>query len=190
MKTVCQRFSYFLPLLVLCFAIACNNTPSSTEVTGNTPPPTSDAKHGEANPDKYVTVRLTADLSQLSDNQKNMLPLLIQAAQIMDDCFWYEAYGDKASLLKDLDNERLRAFAAINYGPWDRLDDNKPFLPGIGDKPAGANFYPHDMTKEEFEAADLAGKESLYTLIRRDQAGNLMTVPYREHFKEPMQQAA
>ena len=85
---------------------------------------------------------------------------------------------------------KVRRFVKINYGPWDRLDGNAPFVDGVGAKPLGANYYPADMTKAEFEAADLSGKDSLYTFLRRDKSGKLKVVPYREQFKQPMQHAA
>ena len=138
---------------------------------------------------QYETVRLTTDLSQLSDSQKQLIGLLIDASKIMDNLFWYEAYGDKDAFLAGLD-EQTRAYATINYGPWDRLDDNKPFIAGVGEKPLGANYYPADMTKEEFELAELPDKESLYTFIRRNEDGTLKTVPFHEAFKEPVTQAA
>ncbi|MEQ8474004.1 MAG: Zn-dependent hydrolase [Marinoscillum sp.] len=132
----------------------------------------------------YKKVRLTADVAKLSDNEKKMIPKLIEAAKIMDELFWHEAYGSKDSLLSSLSDEATKAYVRINYGPWDRLDDNKPFLDGVGAKPAGANFYPADMTKEEFEAADLEGKTSLYTFIRRDEDGKLKTVAYNQMFAD------
>ncbi|QEG38281.1 dipeptidyl-peptidase 3 family protein [Roseimaritima ulvae] len=140
--------------------------------------------------DQYAPVRLTTDLSQLSDREKQMLPLLIEAADIMDRCFWYEAYGDREQLLQSIDSPVARKFARINYGPWDRLDGNSPFIPGVGEKPAGANFYPTDMTKEEFNAVKLPGKDSQYTFLRRDAAGALTVVPYHRHFKAEVKQAA
>src|SRR3546814_7813633 len=75
---------------------------------------------------------LTTDLSALSENQKQMIPLLIDAARIMDSLFWYEAYGRRDSLLDALDDERsgeagaIQEYVRINYGPWDRLDNNRP----------------------------------------------------------------
>lgn len=139
---------------------------------------------------KYVPVRLTTDAGQLTDKQKQMIPVLIEAGKIMDELFWYEAYGRKDSLLEVLTNEKLERYLTINYGPWDRLAGNEPFIYGVGPKPAGANFYPADMTKEEFEAAQLEDKASLYTFLRRDEAGNLITVPYREQFAQQVQKAA
>lgn len=133
---------------------------------------------------KYTPFKLEADLSSLDDNYKKMIPLLIEAAKIMDDLFWYEAYGDQEQLMISLKDDKLKAYSMINYGPWDRLSGNSPFVKGIGDKPAGANFYPKDMTKEEFEAAELEGKSGLYNFIRRNDEGALISVPYHEHFKE------
>ncbi len=138
----------------------------------------------------YTSVRLTSDMKGLSEKEKQMIPLLIQASDIMDKLFWYEAYGKRDSLLNSLSSEAARQYVNINYGPWDRLDNNKPFLPGVGPKPAAANFYPADMTKAEFEHANLPDKTSQYTFLRRDAAGKLITVPYHVQFKEEVRQAA
>lgn len=140
--------------------------------------------------EQYARVRLTTDVAQLSAGQRQMIPLLIRAARIMDDCFWYEAYGDRQALIRSIDDPATRRFAQINYGPWDRLNGNEPFVEGVGEKPPGANFYPVDMTKEEFAAAALPGKDSQYTFIRRNQQGQLIAVPYRQQFADAMQRAA
>ena len=131
---------------------------------------------------QYVPVDLTTDLAQLTEAERSMIPLLIDAAKLMDECFWYEAYGDGPHLLDSIDDPGLRQFAKINYGPWDRLDGNRAFIDGVGPKPPGANFYPRDMTKEEFDTADLTGKDGLYSFIRRTENGELKVVPYREQF--------
>ena len=142
------------------------------------------------NTSKYEEVILTSDLSHLTADQKEMVRLLIQAGEIMDELFWYEAYGEKEMLLRDLADDAIREFVRINKGPWDRLENNAPFLEGVGPKPAGANFYPHDMTKEEFEAADLPGKEGLYNFIRRDENGRLIAVPYHKQFGAQIAEAS
>ena len=139
---------------------------------------------------KYVPVRLTTDMGKLSGKQKQMIPVLIEAGKIMDELFWYEAYGEKEELLNSLNNEGLKRYATINYGPWDRLEGNEPFINGVGAKPAGANYYPTDMDKEEFNNAALEDKSSLYTFLRRDESGMLMTIPYREQFAEQVQKAS
>ncbi|WP_439880037.1 dipeptidyl-peptidase 3 family protein [Pontibacter sp. MBLB2868] len=140
--------------------------------------------------DMYTDVRLSADLSKLSENEKKMLPLLIEAGDIMNQLFWYEAYGKRDSLMAALDSAPLKRFVQINYGPWDRLNNNEPFIAGVGPKPEAANFYPADMTKEEFEKADLKDKTSQYTFLRRDANGKLITVPYHVQFKDEVKRAS
>ena len=139
---------------------------------------------------QYVAVELTMDVSKLSASDRKMIPLLIEAAKIMDDCFWYEAYGNRDQLLGSISDSDLRRFAEINYGPWDRLDGNRPVVPGFAGKPPGANFYPTDMSKDEFERAELTGKDGLYTFIRRRPDGSLTVVPYRVQFADAMKRAA
>ncbi len=139
---------------------------------------------------KYVTVKLTADISKLTENEQKMLPLLIKAANKMNDLFWYEAYGDKNELLNSITDEDTKEFTIINYGPWDRLDGNKPFVEGVGAKPAGANFYPKDMTKEEFEAATIENKSSIYNFVRRDSLGKLYSIPYHKQFEKEVKEVS
>jgi hypothetical protein len=145
----------------------------------------------------YVEVVLTSDLfGELSERERAMLPLLIEACGEMDAIFWQEAYGDRQALLGAIDDAEVRLFAQVNYGPWDRLAGNAPFLAGVGPKPAGAQFYPADMTTEEFEAACAESPEragalrSQYSLVRRDGAGRLVAVPYHEAFADHVGRAA
>jgi hypothetical protein len=139
---------------------------------------------------QYTTVRLTTDLAKLSQNERKMIPLLIDAARSMDAIFWRQAYGNRDSLLGTLPDPGTRRYAEINYGPWDRLDNNAPFVEGVGPKPAGAGFYPRDLTKEEFEKAAAKAPalakalRSQYTVIRRDSAGGLTAVPYHEAYAD------
>ena len=145
---------------------------------------------------KYTSVELTADLSGLSENQKLMLPLLIEAADAMDAGFWRQAYGDKEALLSSIEDESVRRFVEINYGPWDRLANNEPFVEGAGAKPKGAAFYPADMTKEELEQAAATSEEaaeglmSLYTVVERDSDGGLVSIPYSQVYGDLYQVAA
>jgi hypothetical protein len=140
--------------------------------------------------EEYAPFKLTTDLSVLTENQREMLPLLFEAADIMNEIFWMEAFGNKDKLFTGNLDEYTKKFIEINYGPWERLNNNEPFLPGYGEKPAGANFYPKDMTKDEFEAWDEASKTSQYTLIRRDENGNLKAIPYHVAFEEKVNKAA
>ena len=139
----------------------------------------------------YHQVPLTADLSHLSKNQKHMLSKLIDASEIMDDLFWKQAFfGDKKAFLQQFSNEELKAFAAINYGPWDRLNGDAPYLSGFGEKAAGAEFYPQDMTKAEFATADFADKDGLYSVVERTKSGNLTATPYSEKYQAELTNAA
>ncbi len=144
-----------------------------------------------ARPEVYADFLLTSDLSGLSDGQRQMLVLLIEASQIMDDLFWRQAFGDGyETWLDSIGVDDVRRYAEINYGPWDRLADDQPFVDGFGPKPLGATFYPEDMTREEFEAADFADKTGLYSFVRRDADGNLFTVPYHVEFATELAAAA
>ncbi len=134
----------------------------------------------------YAPFALTADMSSLSDNQRSMIRLLVKASDIMDELFWHQTYGDKTELLNSIEDETERRFAVINYGPWDRLDGDAPFVSGVGDKPPGANLYPKDMTREEFETADIDDKTGLYSLIRRNDDGQLVSVPYHVAYADQL----
>lgn len=139
----------------------------------------------------YHPMELTADLSHLSDRQRHMIELLIEASEIMDELFWQQAYpGDKQQLLASIIDPAARKFAEINYGPWDRLNSNQAFLQGVDAKPAGANYYPADMSKAEFEQAEFAGKIDLYSMVRRDEQGQLVAIPYNVMFAEQLGRAA
>ncbi len=143
---------------------------------------------------RYRTVQLTADLSHLNSNQKEMLGHLIQAAQQMDECFWYQALGDRDQY--ELPDEDLKEHFQINYGPWDRLQNNQPFLPQAGPKPAGANFYPRDMSKQDFEEYLIqnpdkaAAMKSQYTFVRRGESGELRPIDYSVQLARPFTAAA
>ena len=138
----------------------------------------------------YAEVSLTADLSHLSQGDREAIVHLLDAAKIMDALFWKQVWGDKQDLLAKIEDPATRRFVEINYGPWDRLDNDKAFVEGIDERPPGARFYPADMSKAEFEAADLPGKDSLYTLIRRDDAGELFVVPYHQAYESELAEAA
>jgi hypothetical protein len=140
--------------------------------------------------DIYATVRLTADLSQLDERQKQMIPLLIEASKIMDGLYWLQAVGDRETFLAGIDDPRARRFAEINYGPWDRLAADQPFIETYGPKPLGAQFYPEDMSKQEFEAWQQDGKDGLYSLVRRNPEGQLTLQPYHEAYAPQLEAAA
>lgn len=181
----------------LCLAIAATLAlglgackPSQDAPTGSSLSASEPASDIAAKVARYAEVPLTADLSHLGEGDRKAIDLLLQAGAITDDLFWKQVWGDKQALLAGIEDPATRRFVEINYGPWDRLDNDAPFVAGIGPRPPGARFYPEDMTKAEFEAADLPGKDSLYTLIRRDDAGKLMVVPYHEAYRAELQQVA
>lgn len=135
--------------------------------------------------EEYAYFDLTADLSKLSESEKQLLPIFFEIGQIMDDLFWEQTFGDK-SLLDTISDQWMKEYAMINYGPWDRLDEEKPFVPGYGKRPVMGNYYPQDITKEEFDAYTDPLKSSHYTVLRRDEKGNLVTVGYYEAYKEKL----
>ena len=161
---------------------------------------------------RYTTVPLVVDSSALTPKERQMLPILMDAAHMMDPIFRMQAYASYDSLMLATADSNTRRLIAINYGPWDRLDSETPFVLGVGAKPAGANFYPADMSKAEFEAAIGAGTKArgdslkgLYTLVRRgtgaaggamggamggDPGGALDAVPYHVAFKSYHEAAA
>lgn len=131
----------------------------------------------------YAPFTLTADLSVLTDDEKALIPIFIQIADVMDELYWDQYFGaENRAALDTLKDPAMKAFANIQYGAWDRLDSEKPFLPGYGERPAGANFYPKDITKEEFLAWKEPLKESQYTMVRRDEKGALKAIPYHEYY--------
>ena len=145
---------------------------------------------------QYATVKLGTDTTVLTPDERKMLPLLIDAAREMNAPFWMETYGDKDSLMRHVTGADARQLVEINYGPWNRLANNAPFVPEIGAKPAGANYYPAGMTKEEFDSAAATSKargdslKSLYTMVRRDANGRLTAVPYAKMFVKEHEAAA
>ncbi|GAA0369274.1 hypothetical protein GCM10009092_36920 [Bowmanella denitrificans] len=187
--------------ITLCMAMAsglligCSQPAKQTEQTTTQPQATASAPELlqglGSRLDIYYPVDLSSDLSHLSQRQKQMLSLLIDAAKVMDDLFWKQAFGqDKAQFLQSIQDDKVRQFADINYGPWDRLNGDKPFLSGFAEKPLGAEFYPEDMSKAEFEASDFADKQGLYSMVVRDDKGTLKAIPYSQYFKAELTQAA
>ncbi|MBW6459375.1 MAG: Zn-dependent hydrolase [Bacteroidales bacterium] len=183
----------------MAFAISCQQ-PSTSEaqmekdysgtVTGEDNLEPVDAEHVAQRLGIYAPFALTADISHLSEREKQMLSIMFDVADIMDELFWMQAMGPKEPFLARLQDQTAKDFAMINYGPWDRLDGNIPFIANVGPKPKGANFYPVDMTKEEFEAFDNPDKTNLYTLIRRKDDGSLRAVWYHQAYETQLKKAS
>lgn len=135
---------------------------------------------------EYAVVKLTADISILSESEKKILPILFDAADIMDDLYWQQACPNKNELLSKIKDEDTKKFFVINYGPWEHLNNNLPFIDGVGNKPDGSNFYPLNMKKEEFEKLNSSDKTSWYTIISRNEKGELISIPYSKYYYEKL----
>lgn len=170
--------------------MACSPTNNSTVTSAGLPAAVL-VDGAEHRLDIYKSVQLSADLSHLTAKQQQIIGLLIDASVIMDNLFWQQAYpGNREQFMARIKEPAVRAFAEINYGPWDRLSNDQPFIQGYTDKPLGANFYPADMSREEFNAFASDDKDSLYTVLRRNEAGDLYTIPFSELYAEELQRAA
>ena len=144
----------------------------------------------QAHLNKFKEIALTADLSGLGDKEREIISLWIDVADLMDEIFWLQSYGDPESLLQGISNEQLRHYSLIHFGPWDRISGNEPFVEGYGKKAPGARFYPTDMSVQEFEALADPSKTSPYTLIGRDQSGGLVCIPYDKAYEMQHREAA
>ena len=156
---------------------------------------------------RFAPTPLRVDTSKLSSGDQQALVKLIAAGRIMDDIFLVQYWSGNTALYSRLQKDtsalgkaRLKYFW-INKSPWSILDNYKAFLPGVpSEKPKGANFYPEDMTREEFEAwvSTLPKEEQeqgkgFFTVIRRksgDNAKGLIAVPYSEEYKAELTRAA
>ncbi len=189
-----MRLPSFNPLLIACLAslalAACQRSAEPASPTPESNAPATTTSYAQQHAGDYAVVPLKADLSAFDDNGKRMIALLVQASQVMDDLYWQQSWPDKAALLAKAPDDATRALIGFNFGPWDRLVEDTPLLPGIGPRPAGGVFYPKDMTKDEFEKANLKDKASWYTLLRRNGAGKLITVPYHQAYKPDLERAA
>ncbi|MDH4196451.1 MAG: peptidase, partial [Candidatus Aminicenantes bacterium] len=149
---------------------------------------------------KYAPTEIGVDAALVGAEDRQVLAKLLAAARRIDGLFWKQSYPEGLQLKAELekssdpaDKDYLR-FLLLNYGPFDRADENRPFL-GTDPKPAGANFYPRDMSKEEFEAhvaahpEDKEAFESPFTVIRRRE-GKLVAVPYSEEYRADLEPLA
>ena len=161
-------------------AVGCGGKKSNTDCPAN--------PEIQQKVDEYAEFELTSDLiGGLSDNEKQLVKIFIEIGQVMDDIYWDEYFGyANREAIDTLCDPAMRAFARIQYGAWDRLDSEHPFLPGYGERPAGCNFYPVDMTAEEFAALDDPRKDDQYSVIRRDADGKLFVLPYHEAYREEL----
>jgi hypothetical protein len=181
-----------LLVFTLATVVACSReqAPQPTvQTTQTTADP--EAKKLESMAARFAPVDLTADVAALPANERQVLTKLVQAAKVFDALFLRQVWEGNESMLLDLARDgsplgRARQhYFLINKGPWSRLDDNAPFIPGAPPKPPQANFYAAGATKAEIEAwlktlpeAEHKRATGFFTTIRRGPDGRLIAVPY------------
>jgi hypothetical protein len=143
---------------------------------------------------RFAPTELTADTSTLPLSDRKALAKIIAAAKYFDPLYRRQIWSGNEALLRKLERRMDPGWAhyfLINAGPWSQLDDNKPFVEGVGPRPPQANFYPADMTKEEFNSwlaglseAEKAKATGYFYVIRRNAARKLKAVPYNEEYRE------
>ena len=147
---------------------------------------------------RFAPAKIGADTARLDEGDRKALAKLLEAAHVVDELYleqaWSGNFGLRAELRQDkseLGKARLRYFE-LNKGPWSGIDGHAAFLPGVpAHKPAGANFYPTEMSKEAFEkwAKAHPGADGFFSVIR--QKGNSFeAIPYSKAYAEPLQKLA
>ena len=153
---------------------------------------------------RFAPTELTADVSKLSPKDRQALDKSIAAAKLLDPLFLRQVWSGNEALEKKLQADKTAAgrqrlhYFYINDGPWSRLDDKEPFIEGVPkEKPLQANYYPDDMTKDEFNAwlqtlpeADKHKATGFFHLIRRGPDKKLTLVPYSQAYKDILEPAA
>ena len=152
---------------------------------------------------RFAPTVLTANTARLSPNDRKALQKIIAAAKLYDALYLRQIWSGNESLQKKLEADktplgRLRLhYFMINKGPWSQLDENEPFIEGVPPRPPQANFYPDDMTKDEFNSwlsslseTDKAKATGYFYVIRRDAGGKLKPVPYSEEYEQYLKPAA
>jgi hypothetical protein len=153
---------------------------------------------------RFAPTPVEVDTSGLSPGDQKALIKLIQAARVLDRLFMQQLWSGNLALYQKLQQDktplgqaRLHYFR-LNKGPWSDIDEYKAFLPGVpARKPPGANFYPEDMSKEEFESwtktlspESKAAAEGFFTVIRRDETHKLRYLPYSAEYNRDLLPAA
>lgn len=180
MKT--KVLSISIMITIAAFAISCKNK-KTQEVKEEIEPQKSEL---QLKVEEFAYVDLNSPhIAQLSENEKQLIRIFVEIADIMDQLFWKQTFGDK-SILDTVQDPYAKEFVKINYGPWERLNGDAPFIENYGKKFLGCQYYPQDMTKEEFDAFKDPNKNSLYTVLRRNEDNSLKTVWYKDEYKEEL----
>ncbi|MCZ4696295.1 Zn-dependent hydrolase [Ancylomarina euxinus] len=179
-----KRYNLFsLCILLVLFSItACQPNKKEVQTTKDTV-----MQRKLAN---YAKVKLSADLSSLSEGHAKLFSHLLKAADAIDELYWLQAYGDKNELLNKMgDDPDIKAYAMINYGPWDRLDGNAPFTDDYPPRPLGVGFFPNDMNQNDFFAIPGNDKFEPFTIVKKDNKGELKVLPYHIAYKTQIDKA-
>ncbi len=152
---------------------------------------------------RFAPTEITADVSKLSAGDRAALDKLIQAARLMDEMYLRQVWSantmmkDKLAKETSEEGKARNAMFMLNKSPWSALDHDSAFVPGAPKRPAGANYYPEDITKEEFEAwvstlsaSDQERARGFFYTVRRDEQNKLTLVPYNEEYKQWLEPAA
>jgi hypothetical protein len=152
---------------------------------------------------RFAVVDIAPDLEALPPSERLALQKLVEAARLMDSLFFRQVWAGNPSLLVRLAADPGPLARAqldnvlLNKGPWHRLDENAPFVPGVPPKPPGANFYPEDATREEIERViaalpepEQAAARGFYTVFRRQPDRSLVVVPYSREYQDELSRAA
>lgn len=169
----------------------------------NGKPKASDPNELPAKIRRFAPTVLTANAARLTPKDRLALRKIIAAAKLLDPLFRRQVWSGNEELKKKLDADKspigrmLLHYFLINSGPWSRLDENEPFIDDVPKKPAHANYYPEDITKEEFNTwmsslspAEKEKATGYFYTIRRDASGKLKSVPYSEEYREFLDPAA
>lgn len=189
MKNLRKNSILFIGLSVAIGLLACNNTSPTTSTKASKKVSDTLQDYVDSRIKIYEKVKLSTNLNLLTPSERKVLPLLIQAATIMDELFWKQAYPQRDSLLNTIKDESTKDFVRINYGPWDRLNGDKPFVAGVGPKSETGTFYPAGMTKSALEQSDVKDKFGLYSVIRTEKE-KLISVPYHVIYAAELQKAS
>ncbi len=154
--------------------------------------------------EQFAPTPLQVDVSHLNPGDRGALLKLVQAGRVIDAIFLQQLWSGNQALYRNLEQDhtpigraRLRLFS-IYKSPWSDLDAHRAFMPGVPPrKPLGANFYPEDMTRDEFEhwtnglsSNQAADAKNFFTVIRRGENKQLTAVPYYDAYKGDLPRAA
>jgi hypothetical protein len=196
-----------MTLAMITALAACGGTPEPSRTpqpdAAEPPAPSREADDLRRKAARFAPTDIIAPVEALPATERETLAHLIRAAQVMDALFLRQVWGGNEALLVDLLGDGTEvgkarlAYFLINKGPWSRLDHNEPFVPGVPPKPAGANYYPADASKEDVERwlgslapADRARATGFFTTIRRTPGGRFISVPYSVEYQGELAAAA